>query len=110
MSTDYSKARFFALGSMGYGKGFDAEEAVENYVKTQVRNHRIKDLIFKTKAEFETYLRSNVEVFKAPDDFAPGFSVGFIIGFGTRWTRTDDDGKIVEYREFRIEDKVSPII
>ena len=44
--TDYSDASFFAISTIGYGRGFTPDEAVSNYYDTQVSNfahlHRLR--------------------------------------------------------------------
>lgn len=99
---DYSTARFWAISSIGYGKGFDAAEALENYVKTQLRNHPASTTVFKTKAKWEEALRTGEAkptLFQAPEGYT-----GFVIGMGSHWTR-EVDGK-TEHREFAVEDRV----
>lgn len=36
--TDYATAPYWAITGLGYGKGFTPEEAVENYLRIQMRN------------------------------------------------------------------------
>ena len=101
--TDYTDARFWAISGLGYGKGFTPEEAVENYVKSQLRNIRASDTIFKTRPKFEAALRdgeAKAQVWKSPEGYT-----GFVTGMGSQWTR-EVDGK-TEYREFAAEDRVA---
>ena len=88
---DYSDARFFAISSIGYGKGFTAEEAVENYVATQLANHPASSTVFGTKAKWEEALRSGeaqADVWQAPEGWT-----GFVLGFdGLHWTRDVEEG------------------
>jgi hypothetical protein len=100
---DYSTARFWAISSIGYGKGFTAEEALENYVKTQMRNHPASSTVFKTKAKWEEALRTGEAkpvLHRSPEGFD-----GFVLGFdGLQWKR-EVDGH-TEYRAARPEDYV----
>lgn len=103
--TDYSNARYFAISGLGYGKGFTVAEAIENYVQTQLVNHRAEDTIFETRPKFEAALREGnlkAEVWLAPEGFT-----GFMTGQGAHWTR-EVDGK-TEYREFTVEDRVEEV-
>lgn len=86
---DYSNSRFFAISGIGYGKGDTAEEAVENYVKTQLRNYDAKTTVYKTKSRWEEALRTGdaaAQVFHAPEG-ATGFTLGFA---GLQWKMSGD--------------------
>jgi hypothetical protein len=96
---DYGKAQFWAISSIGYGKGFSPEEALDNYVKTQVRNFAASTTVFKTKAKWEEALRSGEaapEIWKAPEE-----ADGFVFGMGAPWPK--DEQRV---REFEGEDRV----
>lgn len=85
--TDYSDARFYAISGIGYGKGFTAEEAVENYVKIQLRNHPAKNTVFGTRAKWEAALRTGEakpQVWHAPEG-----ATGFILDSRIHWTMKD---------------------
>lgn len=100
--TDYSNAPFWAISGIGYGKGFTPEEAVENYVKTQLRNYSAKSTIYKTRPKWEAALRTGdakPQVWRSPEGFT-----GFTLGSGLQWTR-EVDGK-TEYREAQAGDRV----
>lgn len=80
---DYSKSRFYAISGIGYGKGDTPEEAVDNYVATQLRNHPAKNTVFKTKPKWEAALRSGDAkgiVWEAPEG-----TVGFVLDGRVRW-------------------------
>jgi hypothetical protein len=97
--TDYTNARYWALSSIGYGKGHTPEEAVENYVTSQLRNFRAKDTIFKTRPKWEAALRNgeaSPSLWLAPEGFT-----GFVNGMGSWWTREEGDNQ-----EFSIHDRV----
>lgn len=83
---DYSKAQFWAISSIGYGKGFTADEAIENYVSTQLRNFPASSTVYKTKAKWEQALRTGeaqAQVWKSPAG-----TTGFTLGFGgLQWER-----------------------
>jgi hypothetical protein len=83
--TDYTNARFYAISSIGYGKGFTAEEAIENYVATQMRSYSWKTTIFKSKKEWEAALRTGdaqAQVWQAPEG-----AEGFVLSTdGIFWT------------------------
>lgn len=84
MSKDYSNARFYAISSIGYGKGFTAEEAVENYVKTQLRNHDWRNTIFQSRKDWEEALRTGEA--KAQVWAAPREAEGFVLAYdGLHW-------------------------
>ena len=90
MTTDYTGARYYAISGLGYGKGFSPEEAVQNYVATQMRNHKAANTQYKTKAKFEVGLREGE--MKAKVWHAPEGTAGFVIDHtGLNWY--DDDGK-----------------
>lgn len=96
---DYKDAPFWAISSIGYGKGFTPEEALDNYVQIQVRNYPANTTAFKTKPKWAEALRSGEaapEIWKAPEGFT-----GFVIGMGAHWTR-DEGGS----QEFQGEDRV----
>lgn len=102
MTKDYSEARYWAISGMGYGKGFTPEEAVENYVVTQMRNYRVKDTVFKTKKEFETALRTGEvrpAMFRSPEGYT-----GFQMGMGSQWVKEVDG--VREFKEFEMADRV----
>lgn len=91
--TDYTDARFYAISAIGYGKGFTAEEASENYYDVQARNfsylHRtIKGRIMKLK---ET---APPTVFEAPADaesfVTDGSQVMWNLADGSRALATSD--------------------
>lgn len=87
--TDYTEARFYAISGLGYGKGFTATEAYENYVQTQLRNTRAKDTIYETKPKFEAALRTGdlkPDIWQAPEGTA-----GFVIDSSLRWYDDDDN-------------------
>lgn len=70
--TNYTNARFYAISTIGWGKGFTPEEAVKNYYDEQAQNfprlHRtIKGRIAKLKES------APPTVFEAPVD-AEGFA------------------------------------
>lgn len=97
--TDYSDARFWAISSIGYGKGFTPQEALDNYVRIQARNYPARTTVFKTAPKWKEALRSGEaapEIWKAPEE-----ADGFVIGMGSHWTK---DGSPV--REFDGEDRV----
>jgi hypothetical protein len=100
--TDYSTARYWAISSIGYGKGFDAEEAVRNYVATQLRNYPASTTVFKTRKAWTAALTDGEaapQVWLAPEGWT-----GFVLGMGSHWTR-EVDGK-TEHRRFEAEDRV----
>lgn len=76
---------FYAVSSIGWGKGSTIEEAVENYVTTQLRNYPASMTVFKTRAKWEQALRSgeaSADVWRAPHG-----AQGFIIDdMGLHWT------------------------
>ena len=79
---DYSDARFYAISTFGYGKGFTAEEAEKNYLDTQARNFPAEG---QTRAQRIEWMRKNAAptVFEAPEG-----TTGFYIGSGYQivWT------------------------
>jgi hypothetical protein len=87
--TDYTTARYYAISSIGYGKGFSAEEAIENYVAIQRRNHHWKTTVFKSSKAWEEALRTGeakAKVWQAPEG-----TTGFEYGFGgLRWVKGDE--------------------
>lgn len=86
-TTDYSTARFYAITGIGYGKGFDAQEASRNYVNTQLRNVPAEQTVFKTRAKFRAALVTGElkpEVYYAPDGAS-----GFRLGSDFVWTFDD---------------------
>lgn len=80
---DYSKALFYAISGLGYGKGFTPEEAVENYVTTQLRNYPAKSTIYKTRPKWQEALRTGDA--KAVVWEAPEGTVGFVLDSRVRW-------------------------
>ena len=54
---NYTDSRYWALSGMGWGRGFTPEEAIENYVATQLQNFAAEQTIFKTTENFEAALR-----------------------------------------------------
>jgi hypothetical protein len=91
---DYSGARYWALGPMGYGKGFTAFEAVQNYVSVQLRNFPAKTTVFKTRAKFKAALEGGevaAKVLMAPEGYD-----GFVHGMGSWWT--DSTGTLSDTR------------
>lgn len=103
---NYSNARYFAISSIGYGKGFSEEEALENYVKSQLRNIPFEHTIFETKKEWEAALRSGMaqaQVWLAPEGWT-GFTLAFD---GLRWKR--DVKGATEYRKAQITELVRDI-
>lgn len=86
---DYSEARFYAISRIGYGKGFTADEAIENYVRIQLRNYPPRTTVFKTKAKWEAALRTGEA--KPTLFHAPEGAVGFVLDYTTvRWHMSDD--------------------
>lgn len=69
---DYTGARFYAITGIGYGKGFTAEEAVENYIATQCRN-------FKASRE-EVLAESWGRIWQAPEG-----TIGFVLDSSVQW-------------------------
>lgn len=99
--TDYTEARYWAISSIGYGKGFTAHEALDNYVAIQARNHPASTTVFKTKPKWEEALRSGEaapEIWRAPEGFT-----GFVMGMGAHWTREEGEPRS---QEFQAEDRV----
>ena len=87
---DYSDARYYAISSIGYGKGFTPEEAEENYLAQQARNfshlHRtMKGRIAKGRE------MAPPAIFKAPAD-----ATGFILDGAVRWTIPTEGGQRLE--------------
>lgn len=83
---DYGDAQFYAISGIGYGKGFTAEEAEENYYAQQARSFRhlhrtVKGRIAKIKE------MAPPSIFKAPAD-----ATGFVFDGSVRWTVTEADG------------------
>lgn len=99
----YKTARYFAISAIGYGKGFTQEEALENYVKTIMRDIPVSSTVFDTRKEWEEALRSGVaqaQVWIAPEGWD-----GFLLAFdGLSWKR-DVKGK-TEYRKAQITELV----
>lgn len=93
--TDYTHARFYAISTIGYGRGRTAEEAVENYY-----DYLQADLSFlaASKAGRVAKLQSDYEptVFEAPAA-ATGFT---LVGMHVKWNTPDglvpatDDQKV----------------
>lgn len=85
---DYNGAPYWAISGVGYGRGFTAEEAVENYVAIQLRNYPASTTIFKTKPKWEAALRdgeAKAEVWKAPEG-----TTGFVVDHrGLQWYDAD---------------------
>lgn len=80
---DYSKARYYAIYSLGYGRGFTAEEAKENYYES-VANDMPKT---RTKDEWMSYLMQNSQqvVWRSPEG-----AQGFVkVGSTIRWMISD---------------------
>jgi hypothetical protein len=101
---DYTCARHFAISGIGYGKGFSPAEALDNYVKIQLRNIPADRTIFKTRKAWEEALRSGEA--KASVWVAPEGWDGFLLSDeGLSWTREVDGQK--EYRKARIEERVT---
>jgi hypothetical protein len=101
--TDYSTARYWAISGLGYGKGFTPAEAVDNYIKTQMRNHPARTTVFKTAKAWRAALTTGecrAQVWKSPEGYD-----GFTVGIGSMWTRELPDGSH-DYRQFRAEDRV----
>jgi hypothetical protein len=76
---------YWAVSSIGWGKGSTIDEAVDNYVKTQLRNYSATSTIFRTKPKWEAALRSGEA---SPDVWqAPSGVHGFVIDHrGMHWT------------------------
>lgn len=76
---------FYAISSIGWGRGATIDEAVDNYVKTQLRNYSASSTVFKTRAKWEAALRSgeaSADVWKAPNGVH-----GFVVDHkGLHWT------------------------
>lgn len=92
---------YFAISSIGWGKGFTPEDAVNVYVTTQLRNHPAKNTVFGTKKKWEQALREGEA---KPDVWLPpAGTTGFVIDDrGLHWLDEGDN-----YTPAELEHKVA---
>lgn len=84
---DYTDARFYAISAMGYGKGYDAQEARANYVTAQLANFPAEQTVFETRPRFRAALTDGElkpQVYEAPEG-----ATGFVMGADFVWTFAD---------------------
>lgn len=84
---DYSDAPFYAISGIGYGKGYDEQEARRNYTTSQLRNIPAEQTVFKTRTAFRAALNDGEmkpEVYRAPEG-----ATGFVTGADFIWTFDD---------------------
>ena len=88
LSTD--DANVYAISSIGWGKGFTQDEAIEQYVKMQLSAYPAKQTVFKTRKAFEEDLRNGSlkpQLFNAPEG-----TTGFVLDgpTGLHWRIGDN--------------------
>lgn len=76
---DYSKAQFWAISSLGYGKGFSLNEAIVNHDKTISRDY---GSMLSVPVTFVPLM-----VWKPKDENVTGF---YLDGSGPHWTVGDE--------------------
>lgn len=92
---DYTDARYWAIGGIGYGRGFTAQEALDNYVSVQLRNWKGHTRITEDRLR-DGELKPKVYL-------APEGVQGFVIDHeGMKWEFGND-----EYSPVYIEDEVT---
>ena len=89
---------YYAISGIGWGQGETPEQAVTNYVATQLRNYDAKQTIYKTRPKWKTALTdgaAKADVWLAPDE-----ADGFVIDHrGLQWTSEAAPGGILRAAE-----------
>lgn len=79
-------SEYFAIGPRGWGRGSTPQEALDVYVGYQSWI-KVKDTVFKRRADLDAYLREQAQVWLAPEGATGFFSASPL---GLHWTFDGD--------------------
>lgn len=100
METDYSTARFFAIGGIGYGKGFTVDEARDNYVAIQRSNFPHIDAAELTDGNLRPVL------WQAPE----GVTGFFTDGGAPYWTQEGEKARQADWTTELVDNPFAPVV